>query len=183
MICRCNVGHASTCNTVGQTAGFFLGYVLFLALESPYFCNKYLRYEPQETGLVTLASFLLFWGWIFIITTTFIALLKHEKNEEVDTSSESKGVKDIVNAYQQLYAIVKLPAVRTLALVLFTAKVNFNHKIYYGFLLFYDNTVELYRLILLNTSMPNMKIFETCRNVFAPYFIGKFWDSKHIIFS
>lgn len=118
------MGHASTCNTVGQTAGFFLGYVLFLALESPYFCNKYLRYEPQETGLVTLASFLLFWGWIFIISTTLIAFLKHEKNEEVNSANDSKGVKDIVNAYQQLYTIVKLPAVRTLALVLFTAKVS-----------------------------------------------------------
>lgn len=126
MLKRCNVGHASTCNTVGQTAGFFLGYVLFLALESPYFCNKYLRSEDEETGLVSLASFLFFWGWIFIITTTFIAIFKHEANESPnDKENESKGVKDVVNAYKQLYTIVKLPAVRTLALVLFTAKLGF----------------------------------------------------------
>ncbi|XP_038209733.1 acetyl-coenzyme A transporter 1 [Zerene cesonia] len=126
MLKRCNVGHASTCNTVGQTAGFFLGYVLFLALESPYFCNKYLRYEPEDTGIVTLAGFLLFWGWVFIATTTLIALLKHEKNDtESSNDDEGKGVKVIVNAYQQLYTIVKLPAVRTLALVLFTAKLGF----------------------------------------------------------
>ncbi|XP_049873859.1 acetyl-coenzyme A transporter 1 [Pectinophora gossypiella] len=127
MLKRCNVGHASTCNTVGQTAGFFLGYVLFLALESPYFCNKYLRTEPQDTGLVTLASFLLFWGWIFIVTTTLVAIFKQEKNEIVNKKEEQpKGMSDIVNAYKQLYTIVKLPAVRTLALVLFTAKLGFS---------------------------------------------------------
>lgn len=126
MLKRCNVGHASTCNTVGQTAGFFLGYVLFLALESPYFCNKYLRTVPEETGAVTLASFLLFWGWIFIITTTLIAVFKHEVNESTnDKENNVKGLKDVVNAYKQLYTIVKLPAVRTLALVLFTAKLGF----------------------------------------------------------
>ncbi|XP_026327161.1 acetyl-coenzyme A transporter 1 [Hyposmocoma kahamanoa] len=125
MLKRCNVGHASTCNTVGQTAGFFLGYVLFLALESPYFCNKYLRSIPQDTGLVTLSSFLLFWGWIFIIVTTLIAIFKHESKENPVKERQVKGTKDIVNAYKQLYTIVKLPSVRTLALVLFTAKLGF----------------------------------------------------------
>lgn len=96
---------------------------MFLALESPYFCNKYLRTEPQETGLVTLSSFLLFWGWIFIITTTFIAIFKHEAND-TSASGQVKGGNDIVSAYKQLYTIVKLPAVRKLALVLFTAKVR-----------------------------------------------------------
>lgn len=126
MLKRCNVGHASTCNTVGQTTGFFLGYVMFLALESPYFCNKYLRSEPQETGLVTLASFLLFWGWVFIVTTTLIAVFKHEANDSANTKDNNvKGFSDVVTAYKQLYTIMKLPAVRTLALVLFTAKLGF----------------------------------------------------------
>ncbi|XP_061861505.1 acetyl-coenzyme A transporter 1 isoform X2 [Colius striatus] len=59
MLSRENVGYASTCNSVGQTAGYFLGNVLFLALESPSFCNKYLRFQPQPQGIVTLS------GWIF----------------------------------------------------------------------------------------------------------------------
>lgn len=54
MLKRCNVGHASTCNSVGQTAGYFLGYVAFIALESPTFCNSYLRTIPDDKGLVTL---------------------------------------------------------------------------------------------------------------------------------
>ena len=34
MLQKHNVGYASTCNSVGQTAGYFMGYVLFMALES-----------------------------------------------------------------------------------------------------------------------------------------------------
>lgn len=54
MLSQKNVGYASTCNSVGQTAGYFLGNVLFLALESADFCNKYLRSQPQPRGVVTL---------------------------------------------------------------------------------------------------------------------------------
>ena len=48
MLKRCNVGHASTCNSVGQTAGYFLGYVAFIALESAEFCNNYIRSVPEK---------------------------------------------------------------------------------------------------------------------------------------
>jgi len=55
---RENVGWASTCNSVGQTAGYFLGNVVFLALESKDFANRYIReplhMELQSTGLITL---------------------------------------------------------------------------------------------------------------------------------
>lgn len=54
MLSRENVGYASTCNSVGQTAGYFMGNVLFLALESADFCNKYLRSTPLPKGMVTL---------------------------------------------------------------------------------------------------------------------------------
>lgn len=57
MLKRCNVGHASTCNSVGQTAGYFLGYVVFIALESSDFCNKYVRTTPHTDGLITLPGY------------------------------------------------------------------------------------------------------------------------------
>ncbi len=57
---RENVGWASTCNSVGQTAGFFLGNAVFLALESTDFANRFVRkplnLELQSTGLITLPS-------------------------------------------------------------------------------------------------------------------------------
>merc|ERR1712112_228273 len=55
MLQRHNVVYASTCNSVGQTAGYFLGYVFYMALES--------------YGLVTLAGFLQFWSIVFMVTT------------------------------------------------------------------------------------------------------------------
>ena len=60
IIIRENVSWQSQCNTVGQTAGFFVGFTLFIVLESTKFCNQYIRYflslPPQEFGLVTLKS-------------------------------------------------------------------------------------------------------------------------------
>ena len=53
-----NVGYASTCNSVGQTSGWCLGYILFTTLESA----KY----------ITFSQFLLFWGIVFIVTTALI---------------------------------------------------------------------------------------------------------------
>ena len=81
MLSRENVGYASTCNSVGQTAGFFLGYTIFLALESKDFCNTYLRLEPEETGMVELSTFLYYWGVIFVVVTTAVWLFKSEKRE------------------------------------------------------------------------------------------------------
>lgn len=38
-----NVGYGSTCNTIGQTLGYFISQVGFLAFNSPDVCNKYFR--------------------------------------------------------------------------------------------------------------------------------------------
>lgn len=57
MLKKENVGHASTCNSVGQTAGYFLSYVLFMALESPTFCNSYLRNIPSDQGDLFLVKY------------------------------------------------------------------------------------------------------------------------------
>ncbi|KAK4820333.1 hypothetical protein QYF61_023566 [Mycteria americana] len=123
MLSRENVGYASTCNSVGQTAGYFLGNVLFLALESASFCNKYLRFQPQPQGIVTLSDFLFFWGAVFLITTTLVALLKKENKELTPTKEETKGITD---TYRLLFSIIKMPAVLTFCLLILTAKVGFS---------------------------------------------------------
>ncbi|XP_035734293.1 acetyl-coenzyme A transporter 1-like [Vespa mandarinia] len=124
MLKRCNVAYASTCNSVGQTAGYFIGYVLFMALESAEFCNGYLRSVPSNEGILTLPGFLYFWGWIFIITTTFIALLKGENKEKVGKDEELNT--NIRHAYKLLWDIVKLPSIKTTILFLLTAKIGFS---------------------------------------------------------
>ncbi|XP_012302775.1 acetyl-coenzyme A transporter 1 isoform X1 [Aotus nancymaae] len=123
MLSRENVGYASTCNSVGQTAGYFLGNVLFLALESADFCNKYLRFQPQPRGIVTLSDFLFFWGSIFLITTTLVALLKKENKEVSVVKEETQGITD---TYKLLFAIIKMPAVLTFCLLILTAKIGFS---------------------------------------------------------
>ncbi|XP_048250112.1 acetyl-coenzyme A transporter 1-like [Haliotis rufescens] len=120
MLSRRNVGWASTCNSVGQTTGYFLGNVLFLALESPEFCNNYLRSVPQAQGLVTLSGFLTFWGVVFFITTTLVWVLKQEK---LDLSADPD--QGIVETYKILGKVVKRPAVMSYCLILLTCKIGF----------------------------------------------------------
>ncbi|CAH0564191.1 unnamed protein product [Brassicogethes aeneus] len=124
MLKKRNVGHASTCNSIGQTAGFFLGNILFMALESASFCNMYLRNKPEEEGIVTLPGFLTFWGWIFIVSTTLVALIKKEL-ECNDKDHESVPERDLQTAYKSLRDILKLKSVQGLVLVLLTCKIGF----------------------------------------------------------
>ena len=119
MLSKENVGYASTCNTVGQTAGFFISYTFFLALQSKEFCNSYLRWEPQDTGLVGLPSFMFFFGLLFLVVTTFVWLTKRERREE---HAETK--KNMLSGYMQLLSVLKLPSVQTFALSILTSKVS-----------------------------------------------------------
>jgi PAT family acetyl-CoA transporter-like MFS transporter 1 len=123
MLSRNNVGYASTCNSVGQTAGYFLGNVVFLALESADFCNTYLRSEPQTDGLVTLSGFFYFWGIVFLVTTTLIMIFKHEVTNRLPEDVPEMGV---LKTYSMLYRIFHLPSVRLFALVLLTCKIGFS---------------------------------------------------------
>lgn len=125
MLKKQNVAYASTCNSVGQTTGFFFGYVLFLALESAEFCNNYLRFEPENVGIVTLAGFFFFWGWVFLVTTTVVAAFKKEYEHATDLEHETYHEQSIHAAYGSLLQIIKLPAIRSLAVVLLTCKVMY----------------------------------------------------------
>ncbi|XP_069680349.1 acetyl-coenzyme A transporter 1 [Periplaneta americana] len=125
MLQRRNVGHASTCNSVGQTAGYFLGYVLFVGLESAEFCNTYLRSEPMETGIVTLPGFLYFWGIIFLLSTTLVALFKRECSA-TERLIEAESDLGVAQTYYLLWNITKLPSIRTTALILLTSKIGFS---------------------------------------------------------
>lgn len=53
---RRNVGYASICQSFGQPLGFFFGYSLLISLESPEFCNTWLRSEPKDVGILPLTG-------------------------------------------------------------------------------------------------------------------------------
>lgn len=145
MLKRRNVGYASTCNTAGQTAGFFIGNVIFLALESSEFCNKYLRSSEEQlpTGIVTFESFLYHCGIVFIVITVLVAVMKRErartqhsefkrrKNASIsdeEDSDEGEKAKDLSvrETYVLLYKIMKLPSFQVFALLLLTCKIGFS---------------------------------------------------------
>lgn len=117
MLSKENVGFASTCNSIGQTAGYFIAFTVFMALESANFCNSYLRFTPSDTGIVDLAGFLYFWGILFLIVTTLVGLFKHEQQENLTQNG-------VLAAYKQLYEIVKLPAIRIYVIAILTSKVH-----------------------------------------------------------
>ncbi|XP_029027529.1 acetyl-coenzyme A transporter 1 [Betta splendens] len=126
MLSRENVGYASTCNSVGQTAGYFLGNVLFLALESADFCNKYLRMEPKETGIITLSDFLFFWGMVFLVSTTLVAIFKRENQQGKGKRRVQEETQGVMETYKLLFSIIKMPTVFTFCALLLTAKVGFS---------------------------------------------------------
>lgn len=91
MLRRENVGLASTCNTVGQTAGYFISYTLFLAFSSPAFCKRYLG-SPQ--GVITLPGFMRFWGVVFVVCTLGVWALKQEVNRRAGERAGATKVHD-----------------------------------------------------------------------------------------
>ncbi|CAG6005612.1 acetyl-coenzyme A transporter 1 isoform 1-T5 [Menidia menidia] len=126
MLSRENVGYASTCNSVGQTAGYFLGNVLFLALESADFCNKYLRTVPKDSGIVTLPDFLFFWGMAFLVSTTLVAIFKRENEHGHGRRRVPEEIQGVTETYKLLFSIVKMPTVFTFCALLLTAKIGFS---------------------------------------------------------
>ncbi|PFH34925.1 putative Acetyl-coenzyme A transporter [Besnoitia besnoiti] len=88
MLSADNKGMASTCNTVGQTLGYFVSYVGFLALNDPQTCRRFLpaallpaavKEGDQPAALLDLAGFLRFWGWVIIGTTAAVLLFFPEE--------------------------------------------------------------------------------------------------------
>jgi PAT family acetyl-CoA transporter-like MFS transporter 1 len=116
MLSRENVGYASTCNSIGQSFGFFLANQGFIALSDYQWCHRHLGLDKS---LVTLSGFIYFWGWIFIITTIIICFGKKEKKED---HIDEPG---IIETYKQVISIFKLKSVQLLCLVLFTCKIAF----------------------------------------------------------
>ena len=115
MLSKEHVGYASTCNSVGQVIGSFIANQGYIALSDPKWCYKYLG---ATTQLVTLSGFIYYWGWLFIILTVIILVLK----SEVESHEEFHG---LVDTYKQIYSVMKLESVQTLCFILLTSNIGF----------------------------------------------------------
>eukprot|EP00811_Abedinium_folium_P031685 NODE_5175_length_1800_cov_6.930663.p1 GENE.NODE_5175_length_1800_cov_6.930663~~NODE_5175_length_1800_cov_6.930663.p1 ORF type:complete len:471 (-),score=158.86 NODE_5175_length_1800_cov_6.930663:250-1662(-) len=101
-----NVGYASTCNATGQTLGFFVAFTGFMVLE--------------HLELMSLSSFVTFWGAVFIVTTIAIAILKRETE-----CREEEQPPSVVEAYRQLFSMLRCVPLRRLGMILLIWKVPF----------------------------------------------------------
>lgn len=112
-----NVSYASTAQTVGLTAGHFMSYTVFLALNASDFANKWFRSVPSDEGLVSLGGYLTFWGWMYIIVTIGLGFIKREEK-----SQNEEGVWEV---YKIMWGILKLKNVQTIIIVHLIAKIGF----------------------------------------------------------
>lgn len=115
MLSRGNVGYASSCNAIGQVLGFFFANQGFIVLSDQKWCHKFLGLSDP---LFDLASFMTFWGAVFIILTLLVWAFKTEL--ALDTADEPEGV---VETYKQMWSISQLKHVRTFILVLMTSRI------------------------------------------------------------
>ena len=132
-----NVGYAATCNSVGQTTGWIMGFVLFTSLES--------------NGILDLAQFMIFWGVVFLVTTTSVAFFMKEKNlSTTEVSSETGEFQEpdlgLLEAYKMLWKILWSPRMYIMIIILFTA--------FFGF----SASESIFNLKLVEFGVPSAKI-------------------------
>lgn len=120
MLSPAHVEKGSTMNSIGQNLGSFLGFIGFLAFNTPDVCNKYFRTEPSNEPLVTLGLFLTCFGWALLITTITVAVLRPEHDD-----GHADHEMGLIETYKTVWEVLKLPAVQRLGLVLITCRAAF----------------------------------------------------------
>lgn len=75
----------------------------------------------DEIDFDLLTGFLVFWGVIFALSTTLVALFKHETDETYESNEPHFG---LIETYKILLKVLRLPAVRSMAMILLTIKVQ-----------------------------------------------------------
>ncbi|CAF0796738.1 unnamed protein product [Brachionus calyciflorus] len=128
MLSKENMSWSSTCESTGGTFGWFTGNVLFLVFESAEFSNKYIRplfgLDTQAHGILTLETFMKFFGYIFLLTTTLVIFFKKEK--EVNEDSEENAQYSLGETYKLALKIAMLPSILKLIFLLLTLRVAFS---------------------------------------------------------
>ena len=115
-----NLSYASTAQTIGLNTGYFMSFTVFLAFQSPEFANTYVRsvVNQSDIGLVTLSGYMSACGWTVLAVTAFLLFVKKEAKELNVTES-------IAEVYESIWAVGKLPQVRTFMMIHLIAKIGF----------------------------------------------------------
>ena len=106
MLRPANLGLAATCNSVGMQLGWLLGFVVFTTLggELGEYYNVMFNIYPLSESMeyLTLAQFFLFWGLVYLVTTSCVAIFLRESDKSQGAAggdTEEPGV-GVVEAYR-----------------------------------------------------------------------------------
>ena len=106
MLRPANLGLAATCNSVGMQLGWLLGFVVFttLGMGGWEYYNVMFNIYPLSESMeyVTLAQFFLFWGLVYLVTTSCVAIFLRESDKSQGAAggdTEEPGV-GVVEAYR-----------------------------------------------------------------------------------
>jgi len=116
MLSKENVSLGPTVNSIGQVLGYHCAFTLLLALNDPETCNSYFRSAPSDEPLVTFASFLQFWGIVFLISA-FAIIFKKEKpcTEKIN----------YLSGYKELWLLIQQTDMQKLAFYILTSQIGF----------------------------------------------------------
>lgn len=121
-----NRGLSSTAQSIGLNLGYFTSFTVFLAFNSPDFCNTYVRSFYSESldsssGIISLESYLVVSG-IAMLLTSFGLLFVNERLEE---DTKLSYTQTISSTYIDIVKILNIPSMRWLLVILLTTRVGF----------------------------------------------------------
>lgn len=86
-----NSSYQSVSQSVGQRLGMILSTTVFIALNSPEFCNKWVNKTPSEVPLVSLSEFILWWAILqFVITIYILVFVPEKKYSSVESAIDEE---------------------------------------------------------------------------------------------
>ena len=127
----------------------------------------------ESAGYLTLAQFTLFWGIVFLVTTTCIAVFMKERNKSLEPTADNEAPEElelgIVEAYKTLWKILRVPMVPVLILVFFTTAFPFSAA------------EDISNLKLIEFGVPGEKIAQLSLPMIPVKFIITFLITKFIV--
>lgn len=121
------LSYASTAQTVGLNTGYFLSFTVFLAFNSSGFSNKYLRSTSQENGVLSLNSYLKFWGIMYLLVTIYVfhKVQEDPRRKDRSASSENSGYNALLGVYKTMFQVLRLPAIKSFIILHLISKIGF----------------------------------------------------------
>ena len=121
LLANYNLQWASTCQTVGQTLGRFIGFTVLMTFESANFTNQYIRkplsLPEASSGLFTLDQFVRFWAIAFLCMTVWVIVFPQDEKNPQRLS--------LIQTYVSILQLFKKKCVRQLTFALLVSPVGY----------------------------------------------------------